>query len=117
MPSVSWSGVKLTAIGLWSSENVFSGVMNHASPSGCPTDKSGFGGARRRLSARIHSANCKVWWRRNNVLVGQEGVPSPGTVHQCITPTSEKITIHLIADLTPTKDQNKVLKIWLHDDP
>ena len=33
-PSVGWSGVKLTAIGLWSSGNAFSGVMNHASPSG-----------------------------------------------------------------------------------
>uniref|UniRef100_A0A4W5JTE3 TNFR-Cys domain-containing protein n=1 Tax=Hucho hucho TaxID=62062 RepID=A0A4W5JTE3_9TELE len=29
MPSVGWSGVKLTAIGLWSSGNLFSGVMNH----------------------------------------------------------------------------------------
>ena len=36
------SGVQLTAIGLWSSGNTFSGVMNHASPSGSPTDKSGF---------------------------------------------------------------------------
>ena len=39
MPSVGWSGVKLTAIGLWSSGNSFSGVMNHASPSGSPTDE------------------------------------------------------------------------------
>jgi hypothetical protein len=44
MPSVSWSGVKFATIGLWSSGNVFSGVKNHASPSGSPTDKSGFGG-------------------------------------------------------------------------
>uniref|UniRef100_UPI00358E1596 protein FAM83B-like n=1 Tax=Myxine glutinosa TaxID=7769 RepID=UPI00358E1596 len=44
MPSVGWSGVKLTAIGLWSSGNAFSGVMKHASPSGSPTDESGFGG-------------------------------------------------------------------------
>ena len=44
MPSVGWSGVKLTAIGLWSSGNAFSGVMNHTSPSGGSTDKSGFGG-------------------------------------------------------------------------
>jgi hypothetical protein len=43
MPSVGWSGVKLAAIGLWSSRNAFSGVMNHASPSGSPTDQSGFG--------------------------------------------------------------------------
>ena len=42
--SVGWSGVKLAAIGLWSSGNVFSGVMNHASPSGSPMDKSWFGG-------------------------------------------------------------------------
>ena len=32
------------AIGLWSSGNVFSGVMNHASPSVSLTDESGFGG-------------------------------------------------------------------------
>ena len=44
MPSVGWSGVKLDTIGLWSSGNAFSGVMNHTSPSGCPTNKSVFGG-------------------------------------------------------------------------
>jgi hypothetical protein len=43
MPSVGWSGVKLAVIGLWSSGNTFSGVMNHASPSGSPMGKSGFG--------------------------------------------------------------------------
>ena len=44
MPSFGWSGVKLAAIGLWSSGNVFSGVMNHTSASGSPTDESGCGG-------------------------------------------------------------------------
>uniref|UniRef100_A0AAZ3SKG4 EF-hand domain-containing protein n=1 Tax=Oncorhynchus tshawytscha TaxID=74940 RepID=A0AAZ3SKG4_ONCTS len=39
MPSVGWSGVKLAAIGLWSSGITLSGVMNHASPSGSPADK------------------------------------------------------------------------------
>ena len=34
MPSVSWSGVKLTTIGFWSSGNTFSAVMNHVSSSG-----------------------------------------------------------------------------------
>jgi hypothetical protein len=29
MPSIGWSGVKLTAIGLWSSGNVFSVVIHH----------------------------------------------------------------------------------------
>ena len=38
MPSVGWRGVKLAAIEIWSSG------MNHASPSGSPTDESGFGG-------------------------------------------------------------------------
>jgi hypothetical protein len=38
MLNIDWSGVKLDAIGL-----AFSGVMNHASPSGSPTDESGFG--------------------------------------------------------------------------
>ena len=42
-PCAMPSGVKLTAIGLWSSGNVFSGVTNHTSPSGSPTDESGFG--------------------------------------------------------------------------
>jgi hypothetical protein len=40
MPSVGWGCVKLAAIGLWSSEKAFSGVMTHISPSGSPTDKS-----------------------------------------------------------------------------
>ena len=44
IPSVGWRGVKLTTIGLQSSGNMFSEVMNHASPSGSPTDESGFGG-------------------------------------------------------------------------
>ena len=65
MPSGGWSGVKLTAIGLWSSGNAFSGVMNHASPSGSPTNL-GLADARRTLPSPKHSANCKVWWRRNN---------------------------------------------------
>jgi hypothetical protein len=43
MPSVGWSGLKLIAIGLWSSGNTFSGVMNQASPSGSLTDDYGFG--------------------------------------------------------------------------
>jgi hypothetical protein len=43
MPSVSWSGVKLAATGLWCSGKVFSEVMNHASSSDILMDKSGFG--------------------------------------------------------------------------
>ena len=38
------SGVKLAAIGLWSSGITFSGVMNHVSQSGSPTFETGFGG-------------------------------------------------------------------------
>ena len=62
MPSVGWSGVKLAAIGLWISGNMLSGVMNHSSP----TDKSEFGGCQENATCRMHSANCKVWQRRNN---------------------------------------------------
>jgi hypothetical protein len=47
---------------------VFSGVMNHASPSGSPTDESGLADVGRTLPAPMHNANCKVWWRRNNGL-------------------------------------------------
>ena len=49
MTGDGWTGVMLAAIGLWSSGNVFSGVMNHASPSGSPTDESGFGGCQENL--------------------------------------------------------------------
>ena len=58
MPSVSWSGVKLTAIGLWSSGNTFFGVMNHASPSGSLTDESGFGGCQE--NAPCPNAQCQL---------------------------------------------------------
>ena len=34
MPSVDWSGVKLAAIGLWTSGNAFFGVINHVPTSG-----------------------------------------------------------------------------------
>ena len=64
--SVGWSGVKLTAIGLCSSGNAFSGVMNHASPSGSPTDESGFVRCQENmLPVRMHRDDCIVWWRRN----------------------------------------------------
>jgi hypothetical protein len=43
MLSVGWSDVKLATIRLWSSGNAFSGVMNHASPSGSLMDGSEFG--------------------------------------------------------------------------
>jgi hypothetical protein len=49
MPSVGWSGVNIAAIGLWSSGNAFSGVMNHASPSGNLDD------ARRTLPAQMQT--------------------------------------------------------------
>ena len=57
-PSVGLSGVKLAAIGLWSSGNVFS----------VQRTKLGLADARRTLPVPIYSANCKVWWRMNNGL-------------------------------------------------
>ena len=41
--SVGCSVVELAAIGLSSIGNALSGVLNHASPFGSPTDESGFG--------------------------------------------------------------------------
>ena len=48
--AIGWSGVKLAAIGLWGSGNVFFGVINHASPSGSPTDESWFGGCQENVT-------------------------------------------------------------------
>jgi hypothetical protein len=59
MPSVGCSGVKVAVIGLWGSG---------ASPSGSPTEYLVLLDARRTLPGPMHSANCKVWWRRNNDL-------------------------------------------------
>jgi hypothetical protein len=44
MTSAAWSGVKLAAIGICSSGNVFAGLMNAASPSASLKDESEFGG-------------------------------------------------------------------------
>ena len=43
-------------------------LVETRSPSGSPTEKSGFGDARRMQPARMLSVNCKVWWKRNNGL-------------------------------------------------
>ena len=58
MPSVGWTSVKLTAIGLWSSGNAFSLVMNHASPSGSLMEESGFGGCQE--NAICPNAQCQL---------------------------------------------------------
>jgi hypothetical protein len=56
MPSFGWSGVKLAAIGFWSSGNEFSGVMNQASPSGSRTDRSSIGGCQENATCPNASA-------------------------------------------------------------
>ena len=58
MLSIVWSGVTPASIGLWSSGNVFYGVINHTSPSGSPTDKSGFGGCQE--NATCSNALCQL---------------------------------------------------------
>jgi hypothetical protein len=61
LPSIGWSGVKLDAIGLWSSVNAFS-------------DKSdrqinlGLADSRITLPAPTNSDNCKVWWINNGLV-------------------------------------------------
>ncbi len=58
MPSVRWSGVKLTTTGLWSSSGyLFYGVTNNTSLS------LGLVDARRTSPTWVHCANCNVWWR------------------------------------------------------
>ena len=56
--------VKHAAAGLWSSENVFCGVMNLA----VWWTSLGLANARRMLPAWLHCANCKVWWRRDDAM-------------------------------------------------
>jgi hypothetical protein len=68
MSSIGWNGVKLAAIELWRSGNAITGVMNHASPPGNPTDESGFVDCQENLPVQMHRANCNVWWSRNNGL-------------------------------------------------
>ena len=63
MPSISWSNVKLTAIGLWSSGSTFSGVMNHAFHHlAVRRTNLGLADARRTLPARMHSPNFKPFY-------------------------------------------------------
>ena len=53
-------GVKLAAIGLSSRGNAFSGVMNHASPSGNLMDESGFGGCQENATCLSTNFNSFV---------------------------------------------------------
>ena len=69
MPSIGWSGVKLAAIGLWSSGNAFSGVMNNASPSGSPTDESGFGGYQENATCPMHTVVPTVKFDGGGIMV------------------------------------------------
>ena len=62
MPSIDWSVVKIVAIGLWSSGNVFSGVMDHVSPSGSLTDESGFGTLPAPMSTVKFGGSGKMVW-------------------------------------------------------
>jgi hypothetical protein len=64
MPSVSWSVVKVTTIGLWSTGNTFFGVLNHTSPSGSPTDESEFG-----VCQKMYARRCMPVWYMSECIV------------------------------------------------
>ena len=58
MPSISWSGVKLAAIGLWRSGNAFSGVTNL-----------GLADARSKLHAPMHTVVPTVKFGGGGIMV------------------------------------------------
>lgn len=65
VPSVGWSGLQHTPTGVWSSENVFCGVMNHVSLSVWWMSV-GLMDVRRTIPAWLRYANCYIWWRKVN---------------------------------------------------
>lgn len=67
MPDAGWSGLKHTATQLWSSENVFCGVMNHTSVSGILINDPGFGKCQENVAC--HTTLCQLCcWRRDNAM-------------------------------------------------
>jgi hypothetical protein len=81
MPSVGWSGVKLAAIALWSSGNTLERWITLHHLAGQRTNLS-LPDARKKLSAPLLSANCKVWWTSNNSLVIWFGPLFPATAYK-----------------------------------
>ncbi len=43
----------------------FSGVMNHAFPSGNLMDESGFGSCQETVHSGLHCVECGIWWMMN----------------------------------------------------
>jgi hypothetical protein len=79
MPSIGWSDVKLTAIGLWKhvlwSDEI---TLHHLA---VQQMNLGLADARRTQPAPVHNANCKVWWMRNNGLGLGPLVPLKGNIN------------------------------------
>lgn len=96
--SLGWSGVKHAATGLYSSGDVLSGVINHASPFGNPMDESEFGSCKENGTDYIVAS---VKFGGGRIMVWGLGFSSFLFLHNCASVHKVGSTMRdLTSDLT-----------------